>query len=576
MNNLIHTLPTIGAAPAGPKSMNILRSLQNLPLYVWIAILVLLPNLLLVGVSLIQSKLGVITYTPTLENYQRALSSSGVWVLLGRTLATAGAATLIACLIAYPMAYYTSRVLRRGRMIAVLLVIIPLWTSLLMRIFAWRLILGESGVLNSLLVWSGILAEPTSALLYNRFTVLLTFVYVSIPFIFISVYSALERIPHNLMEAATDCGASRFRAFRTVLWPLSKPGLAIGASLSFLMAVGDYVTPAMVGGMDGTMLGTVIASQFGSVGNWSYGATLAIILLVAVIALLTVVMRMAKVQGVLTGESGELPAAEPAHGLLQKARRAAALTAFGLPYLFLYAPLVVIALLSFNTSAAQSFPMEGWSWRWYAEMAGNEALISALVRSLVTGAWVLLVSVAGGTVFAMLLAFGHIRCAQTCERLLLVPLAIPGVVLGLTLVLTFQVLNIPAGLLRVVLGHCAFVMPVILTIVLARLRRLDPALNEASTDLGATPLQTFWHVSLPLMRSAIIGGALLGFTLSVDEVVVTVFLAGSQPTLPVWVWNQMRFGFTPSVNAIFVCISVATIGLVCISRAIMRAGDKKA
>ncbi len=130
------------------------------------------------------------------------------------------------------------------------------------------------------------------------------------------------------------------------------------------------------------------------------------------------------------------------------------------------------------------------------------------------------------------------------------------------MVLACQLLRVPVGLPRIVFGHSSFVMPVVMMIVLARLRKLDPSLLEAAMDCGANRLRAFIHVLLPLIRGSIIGGALLGFTLSVDEVVVTLFLTGVEPTLPVWVWNQMRFGFTPVVNAIFTCIGVVTLIIV--------------
>jgi spermidine/putrescine transport system permease protein len=113
-------------------------------------------------------------------------------------------------------------------------------------------------------------------------------------------------------------------------------------------------------------------------------------------------------------------------------------------------------------------------------------------------------------------------------------------------------------------------MPVIMLIVLARLQRLDPSLEQASMDLGANRWRTFAHVTLPLIRSALIGGALLGFTLSLDEVIVTLFLTGVEPTLPVYVWNQMRFGFTPTVNAIFTCIGVFSLMMILVATRLLR------
>lgn len=543
------------------------KLLPQIPLYAWLAILVILPNVLLIGTSFLKAANGGIVFDPTLENFTRAFQSSGVWFLLVRTLATAAASTLIASAIAYPMAYYAARVLRKGQFLAVLLVIIPLWISLLMRVFAWRVILGEKGVLNSFLISTGMISEPSSAFLYNPFAVFLTFVYVSIPFIFIAVYSAIERIPHSLVEAANDCGANGFRAFSTVIWPLSKPGMAIGLALSFLMAVGDYITPSMVGGLNGTMLGMVIASQFGIAGNWPYGAALALILLLAVTVILLILFKVMQVPGILVGEGGNSSPVrrQPKTGR-ERLCRIGGFALFLLPYLFLYAPLIIIAIFSFNAAKVQVFPVTGFTLQWYQEVLNNAALLAALNRSLYVGLCVLLISIVAGTGFAILFAYGKIAGARWMERILTLPVAIPGVVLGITLVLAFQLLAIPVGIPRVVLGHATFVMPVVMLTVLGRLRRLDPALVEASLDLGGTYGRTIWNIILPLVRGAIIGGALLGFTLSVDEVVVSLFLTGTQPTLPVWVWNQMRFGFTPSVNAIFVCIGVFSVGLTLIAR----------
>jgi len=569
------------AAPIeSPRRVGLFRPgtlLPQVPMFVWLAILVLLPNVLLIGVSFLKSVGGNVVFDPTIENYARAFQSSGVWWLLLRTIAVAALSTTIAAVIAYPMAYYAARILQRGRFMALLLVIIPLWISLLMRIFAWRVILGEKGVLNTFLLQTGFISQPSSAFLYNSVAVFLTFVYVAIPFIFIAVYSAIERIPQDLVEAANDCGASRWKSFQTVIWPLSKPGLAIGLSLAFLMAVGDYITPSMVGGLNGTMLGMVIASQFGIAGNWPYGSALAVILLVAVSIVLLLVFRFSRVPGILVGEGGGGSAvrAKPM-SFAGKLKAYGAFLLFCLPYAFLYAPLILIALFSFNTATVQVLPLEGLTLHWYQEVLNNAALLAALNRSLLVGLCVLAISVIAGTGFAILFAYGKVAGAKWLESLLTLPVAIPGVVLGITLVLVFQLLSVPVGIWRLVLGHSTFVMPVVMMTVLARLRRLDPALVEASSDLGARYGSTLWNVILPLARGSIIGGALLGFTLSVDEVVVSQFLTGTQPTLPVWVWNQMRFGFTPSVNAIFVCIGLLSIVLTLIARQFLETNKKAA
>lgn len=534
-----------------------------LAIYGWLAVLILAPNALLIGVSFLKASGGLVVFEPTFANFRKLLLSESVWVLLVRTIATAAGSALIAALIAFPMAYYASRIMRRGKVAAMVLIVIPLWISLLMRVFAWRLILGENGVLNSFLVSTGILDAPSTAFLYTPFAVFLTFVYVATPYVFVAAYAALERIPHNLIEASQDAGAGPVRTFLNVVWPLARPGTMIGVALAFLLAVGDYVTPSMVGGLDGTMLGMVIASQFGLAGNWPYGAALALMLVVVIALLLVLTLPFMRSPGILTGEADGTPASAPQDKSLGAIlRRWLAFAAFCLPYIFLYAPLAIIVVFSFNSSQLQAFPLGEFTWRWYAELGNNAAMLAALRRSLYVGALVLMISTVTGTGFALALAFLKFRGSRIIEQLLALPVAIPGVVLGISLVLIAQLLAVPVGIPRVVIGHATFVMPVIMMIVLARLRRLDPSLAEASMDLGAGRVRTLIFVLLPLIRGAIIGGALLAFTLSVDEVVVTLFLTGTEPTLPVWVWNQMRFGFTPAVNAIFTCIGIFTLLLI--------------
>ncbi len=553
------------------RGLPVLPRLRAVPIYAWLALLVLLPNVLMLGFSFASLKDGRFDFTPTLGNYARIMGSRGVWLLLARTITVALLSSLIAALIAYPMALYASR-LRRGKTVALMLVIIPLWISVLMRVFSWRIILGENGVINSLLMQGGLIAKPIDALLYNSFAVFLTFAYVAIPFIFVSVFTVVDRIPASLSQAASDCGATPWKVFLTVIWPLSKPGVAIGYSLAFLIAIGDYVTPSIVGGLDGTMIGTVIASQFGIAGNWPFGSALAVTLLLLVCAVLGVVFALARIRGSAQGDAtGEASAPAASRATWATPRALAGFGLFCLPYVFLYAPLVLLAVFSLNDSSVQALPLHGLTLKWYRAMLENAPMLAALRESILVGLIVLAVSIVVGTGFAVLLALGKLRFSGALEKMLLLPVIFPGVILGIALVLAFQLLHVPAGLPRLVLGHCTFVMPIVMSLVIDRLKRLDPALVEASMDLGAPPVTTMVHVVLPLVRSAILSGALLGFTLSVDEVVVSSFLVGSQPTLPVWVFNQMRFGFTPAVNAIFVCIGLITFGFVAASQGLSRA-----
>jgi spermidine/putrescine transport system permease protein len=531
--------------------------------YGWLLALVIAPNLVLLVTSFFKSASGLVVPQFTFGNYEAVFRSKTALTLVVRTLLTAGVAAVIASLVAYPLAFYVSRYMRRGKQAAVMLIVIPLWISLLMRVFAWRVILGENGAINSLLVNIGILSHPSDAFLYTRFAVILTLSYVAIPYVFVSSYTALERVPQSLIEASHDSGANSFRTFANVVWPLSKQGLAIGFSLAFLLAVGDYVSPSMVGGLNGTMMGMVIASQFGMAGNWPLGAAQAIVLMLAVAVVLAIVGTIGRTKGVIQAvDAGAGAHLSRAVTPWQKLKRALLKITATLPYLFLYAPLLVTLVFSLNDSRVQTFPLSGFTFRWYQELLSNIALITALKRTLLVAGTCVGLGVIFGVLFAMIIAYRMGKRAALLELALAVPVAIPGIVLGISMALVAQFVGLPQGLGRVILGHLSFVMPVIMLIVLSRLRRLDPSFVEASLDLGATRLQTFRNVLLPMIRSAIIGGALLGFTLSVDEVIVTLFLTGTQPTLPVYVWNQMRFGFTPSINAVFTLIGSISVLLV--------------
>lgn len=536
--------------------------LASVPVWAWLLLIVLLPNLLLIGCSFLRTQNGFLAFDPSFANYTRLWNSNGFWALLWRTLRLSLTASLLAAVVAYPMAYYVGRVVRRNRAVVVTLVIVPLWISLLMRVFAWRLILGQSGLLNSWLVSSGLLDKPSEAFLYTPAAVVLVFAYIAIPYIFIATLNAFEKLPQSLLEASEDSGASGFRTFVHVVWPLTRRSLAIGFTLAFLITVGDFVTPSMIGGIDGTTIGVMIASQFGIANNWPYGAAVAIVLMLSCMAVIGVAIALTPTRGVLLGDEGVKPGA-PRNRSARLGRVAGALGLIAV-IAFLYAPILLMALFSFNTSQLQAFPIAEFSLRWYGELLQNQGLLTAARRSLIVAVCVVGLSVIVGTGFALLLHYGRVFGSRFCEFAIGLPIAMPGVVLGIVMVLGTEWLRIPPGLIRTVIGQASFVMPVTMMLVLSRLRRLDPSLMEASLDLGADRLRSFVFVLLPLIRGAVAGGALLGLTLSADDVMVTLFLAGPEQTLPIWVFNQMRFGFTPTVNAVFTLLAVACVAIVVI------------
>lgn len=212
----------------------------------------------------------------TLRNHIEAWTDPLYRTLMLRSLAIAALTTLMTVLLAYPVAYYVSFHVTRRKAIWLLLITIPFWTSYLLRVFLWKVILGFNGVLNSGLLSLGLIDEPLTVILYNANAVVLTLTHAWAPFAILPIFVALEKIDRSLLEAAEDLGDGPIRRFLRVTLPLSMPGVVAAALIVFIPTVGDYVTPRLVGGTDGLMIANMIQVQFSKANNAPLGAALAI------------------------------------------------------------------------------------------------------------------------------------------------------------------------------------------------------------------------------------------------------------------------------------------------------------
>jgi spermidine/putrescine transport system permease protein len=221
----------------------------------------------------------------TLAQYGEVLGRDSYRILFARSLAIAGLVTLLTVALAYPMAYFVAFHARR-KFLWLIVLTIPFWTSYLLRVFAWKIILGYGGVINSGLLGLGLIGEPLSFLLYNPFSVVVTLAHAWAAFAILPIYVSLEKIDRSLLEAASDLGDGALRRFARITLPLSMPGVIGAAILIFVPTTGDFVTPELVGGPAGAMIANIIEVQFSQVGNWPLGAALALVsmLMVAVIA----------------------------------------------------------------------------------------------------------------------------------------------------------------------------------------------------------------------------------------------------------------------------------------------------
>jgi spermidine/putrescine transport system permease protein len=262
-----------------------------LPPLIGMALLYFIPILILISYSFWRLEGFDIVYKFSFKNFQVILGSSAYRIVIVRTIATALLVTLIDAVIALPIGFFIGQYGGRYRTLLTTLVILPLWSSYLVRVFAWKVILGYNGVLNSALLSLGILKEPSQIFLYNQFSTTLTFAHVWLPFMILPVITAFERLPSDLLEASADLNARPLTTFRRIALPLVIPGVWAGAISVFSLTMGDFITANLVGGTSGLMLGNIISSQFGVAYNWPLGAAFTLVVITVVFSTLTLVLR---------------------------------------------------------------------------------------------------------------------------------------------------------------------------------------------------------------------------------------------------------------------------------------------
>ena len=252
------------------------------PTLVVMAFAMVAPFTILVAMSFWTQTGFDIDTTLTLRNYQEAADAPVYRALLIRSLWISGTCAVLTVLFSYPMAYYVAFHVHRRKLVWIILMTLPFWTSYLLRVFSWKVILGYNGAINSGLKSLGLIEQPLEFLLYSPTAIVITLAHAWAAFAILPIYVSLEKIDRSLLEAAADLGDGPVARFLRVTLPLSLPGVIAASLLIFIPTVGDYITPTLVGGPDGIMIANLIQVQFGRVNNWPMGATLAILMMIVV------------------------------------------------------------------------------------------------------------------------------------------------------------------------------------------------------------------------------------------------------------------------------------------------------
>ena len=252
------------------------------PPLIYSLVMLAAPLTLVVLLSLWSQNYLELDRTFTLDNYIEATTEPLYQLLLGRSLIISGIVTVCTVTLAYPIAYYVAMFGGKAKPLLLLLITIPFWTSYLIRIFLWKVILGYNGIINGSLLGLGIIEEPLTFILYNANAVVLTLAHAWAPFAILPIYVSLTKIDNSLLEAARDLGDNAFQRFIKVTLPLSMPGVIAATLVVFIPTVGDYVTPKLLGGTDGLMIANMIQVQFGKANNAPLGSAIAVLSMVTV------------------------------------------------------------------------------------------------------------------------------------------------------------------------------------------------------------------------------------------------------------------------------------------------------
>jgi spermidine/putrescine transport system permease protein len=267
----------------------------TIPPLLWVTVFLLVPYAILFCYSFWSvSSAQVIVHNWNLQNYFQLVRNPIYLQVLLRSMRIAASVTVFALLLGYPLAYYLSFHAAKRKDLLYQLVIIPLWASYLVRGYAWKTILGSDGVLNGFLQYLHITHRPVEFFLYSPFAVIITLTHIYTPFTLLPIYASLEHIPRNLVEASHDLGSSPGSTFRRVILPLSLPGVLAGATFAFVLTLGDFLAPLLVGGPGGIMISNVVVSLFGAAYNWPLGAAISFCMMLLVVSLLFITERLEK------------------------------------------------------------------------------------------------------------------------------------------------------------------------------------------------------------------------------------------------------------------------------------------
>ncbi|GID30718.1 ABC transporter permease subunit [Paractinoplanes brasiliensis] len=482
-----------------------------------------------------------------LGNYASLFTDGYTVKVLGRTLLVALIVSVAGVLMAYPYAYAMTLCGPMMRAVLVTVVLVPFWTSMLARNFAWLVLLQDGGVVQKILTPFGL---GDVRLLGTPLAVGISMTQVLLPFLVLPLYSAMSQIDGRLVAAGQSLGAPRARAFRRIYLPLSTPGVVAGMSLVFVLALGFYVTPALLGSTRSAMIAQVINVRARDLLDFGGAGAMGMFLLVVTLVVLGLSRRLAGQNVAVTAAGGQPTRAGSTGGAQSSPVRPWLRVHTIVVAVILVAPTLVVIPMSFSASSTFRFPPDEWSLRWYENLFTSPGWTAAILNTLQVGLYVAVIATVLGTMAAFGLARLSPRPRGAVNAFLLSPMIVPHILVALVVFSAFLRTGLNGTLFGIILAHTAMALPFVVIAVTARLQGMDARLPAVAASLGASPVSAFRRVTLPLVMPGILSGAVLAFVSSLDEVVIALFLqAPGAITLPVQMFNSITVQIDPTISA---------------------------
>lgn len=501
-------------------------------------------------------------------HYLAIIRDDLLWQVVQHSLMLAAVSTTITVLLAFPAAYIVSRLSRQLSSLLLVAILMPFWVSIIVRLFAFTTILGRQGLINSALSLAGL---GPFALLYNTFATVTGMVAYLLPYLVLILLSAMRSIDTSLLTAARTMGASERRVFLDIYFPQIRPALASGMVLVFVLSLGFFLTPAILGGPHNLTIPIFIQQQVQTF-QWGKAAAMGVVLL-AVSTLGYVAALKIGGRGILTPAQHGTRGAASEEPLRLTPVTALCWLALGVVLVLLILPLLVVIPTAFTETTQIRFPPVGFSWKWFAEVVTSPLWIESLLKSIRVGLATAVVSTACGLALARV----GMRLASPFWRTLIqvgaiTPLIVPVILLGIGVFDIQGRLGLLGTDLGLVLAHAVLCLPLTFLVLANALSFVDGSMEQAAWTMGAGRSRAFWSVIVPSLVPALVGSFVISFVTSWDEAVIAMFQTELDKTLPVTIYSFLKSGITPAVSAVAALVTLPVLlGTVVLGIKAMRA-----